>query len=286
MDKQTFLNKLDHMRDIPTLPTVAVAVNRMLQDCDTSIRELSKTVEKDQAIVSKLLRLVNSAFYGFQAKINTISHAVTVLGFNTVRNAVVSVSIIEAFSGKDATEDFDITHFWKHSIAVAVTGRNLAEDTRLASPDEAFVAGILHDVGKLVLAQYFKDLFSQVWTSIQNNGLSFYEAEKQLLPADHAQIGGHLAKKWHLPVNLIEAVAYHHVVRKSAINLELLMLVHVADFIVNHYKIGSHGEPDLSGIHPEAAKRMAIQLEAVSDWFPGAANEIDAACQFFLEKTA
>jgi HD-like signal output (HDOD) protein len=244
VDKQTFLNKLDHMRDIPTLPIVAVTVNKMLQDCDTSIRELSKTIEKDQAIVSKLLRLVNSAFYGFQAKINTTSHA------------------------------------------VAVTGRNLAEDTRLASPDEAFVAGILHDMGKVVLAQYFKDLFSQVWTSIQNNGLTFYEAEKKLLPANHAQIGGHLAKKWHLPASLIEAVTYHHVVRKSAINLELLMLVHVADFIVNHCKTDSDSKPDFSGIYPDAAKRMAFQLETVSDWFPGVATEIDAACQFFLDKIA
>lgn len=286
MAEQTFLNKLDRIQDIPTLPTVAVTVNRMLQDSGTSIKQLSKTIEKDQAIVSKLLRLVNSAFYGFQARIKNISHAVTVLGFNTVRNAVVSVSIIEAFSGKSATEEFDIRNFWKHSIAVAVTGRNLAEDTRLASPDEAFVAGILHDVGKVVLAQYFKDLFSQVWTSIQNNGLSFYEAEKKLLPANHTQIGGHLAKKWHLPVSLIEAVTYHHAVRKSAMNPELLMLVHVADFIVNHYEVGSHAEPDLSGIHPEAAKRMAVQLEAVSDWFPEVATEIDAACQFFLEKMA
>jgi putative nucleotidyltransferase with HDIG domain len=286
VDEQTFLNKLDRIRDIPTLPTVAIKVNQMLQYNDTSIRDLSKTIEKDQAIVSKLLRLVNSAFYGFQARINTISHAVTVLGFNTVRNAVVSVSIIEAFSGKGGAEDFDMKDFWKHSIAVAVTGRNLAEDTRLATPDEAFVAGILHDVGKVVLAQYFKDLFNQVWTSIQNNGLSFYEAEKKVLPANHAQIGGHLAKKWHLPVSLIEAVTYHHAVRKSAINPELLMLVHVADFIVNHYKIGSHGEPDLSGMHPEASKRMAAQLEAVSDWFPEVATEIDAACQFFLEKMA
>jgi putative nucleotidyltransferase with HDIG domain len=286
VDKQTFLNKLDHMRDIPTLPIVAVTVNKMLQDCDTSIRELSKTIEKDQAIVSKLLRLVNSAFYGFQAKINTTSHAVAVLGFNTVRNAVVSVSIIEAFSRKGSTENFDITHFWKHSIAVAVTGRNLAEDTRLASPDEAFVAGILHDMGKVVLVQYFKDLFSQVWTSIQNNGLTFYEAEKKLLPANHAQIGGHLAKKWHLPASLIEAVTYHHVVTKSAINLELLMLVHVADFIVNHCKTDSDSKPDFSGIYPDAAKRMAFQLETVSDWFPGVATEIDAACQFFLDKIA
>ncbi len=284
MDEQTFLNKLDRIRDIPTLPSVAVTVNRMLQDTDTSTRELSMTIEKDQAIVSKLLRLVNSAFYGFQAKINTISHAVTVLGFNTVRNAVVSVSIIEAFSGREVIEAFDMKNFWKHSIAVAVTGRNLAEDTRLASPDEAFVAGILHDVGKVVLAQYFKDLFGQVWESIQDNGQSFYEAEKKLLPADHAQIGGRLAKKWRLPPGLIEAVTYHHAVRKSAVNLDLLMLVHVADCIVNHCKIGSDGEPDLSGIHPEAAAKMAPQLEGVSDWFPEVATEIDAACEFFLEK--
>ncbi|MBW1676802.1 MAG: HDOD domain-containing protein [Deltaproteobacteria bacterium] len=283
MDSRTFLKKLDRIPDIPTLPTVVFKVNKMLQDYDTSIKDLSKAIEKDQAIVSKILRLVNSAFYGFRSRINTIAHAVTILGFNTVRNAVVSVSIIDAFSSKDSAKGFDITDFWKHSLAVAVTSRYLADRTRLVTPDEAFVAGILHDVGKVVLAQYFKELFGQVWVATREQGLSFYEAEKKLLPVNHAQIGGHLAKKWQLPASLFEAISYHHAVMKSATHLNLLMVVHVADIIVNNYKSDSESEPDFSGIYPEAAKVMAPQLKSVSDWFPDVVTEIESACEFFLE---
>ncbi len=286
MDSRTFLKKLDRIPDIPTLPTVVFKVNEMLQDYDTSIKDLSKAIEKDQAFVSKILRLVNSAFYGFRSRINTIPHAVTILGFNTVRNAVVSVSIIDAFSGKGAFEEFDITAFWKHSVAVAVTSRYLADRTRLVTPDEAFVAGILHDVGKVVLAQYFKELFGQVWVATREQGLSFYEAEKKLLPVNHAQIGGHLAKKWGLPVSLIDAIKYHHAVRKNANNPNLLMVAHVANIIVNNYKVDSESEPDFSGIYPEAAKVMAPQLKSVSDWFPDVATEIESACEFFLEEGA
>lgn len=284
MDSRTFLKKLDRIPDIPTLPTVALKVNRMLQDYDTCIKDLSKAIEKDQAIVSKILRLVNSAFYGFRSRINTIPHAVTILGFNTVRNAVISVSIIDAFSGKASAKEFDITDFWKHSVAVAVISRHLGEKTRLFAPDECFVGGILHDVGKVVLAQFFKELFGQVWEAIREQGLSFYEAEKKLLPVNHAQIGGHLVKKWQLPASLFEAISYHHAVRKSATYFNLLIVVHVANIIANNYKSDSESESDFSGIYPEAAKIMAPQLKSVSDWFPDVATEIESACAFFLEE--
>lgn len=284
MDTQTFLRKIDHIKDIPTLPAVAIKVNSMLEDYGTSINKLSETIEKDQAIVSKILRLVNSAFYGFQSRVSSISHAMVLLGFSTVRNAVISVSVVDIFKGKKSFEEFDIRDFWRHSVAVAVTSRHLSEKTRLAMPDEAFVAGLLHDVGKVILAQYFSDLFSQVLVSVNKEGLSFYEAEKKLLPANHAQIGGRLAKKWQLPASLVDAVSYHHAVRKNSADFNLSMIVHVADIIVNNYKTDSEDPPDFSRVHPEAANVMAPQLETVQDWFPDVEAEIEAACDFFLEE--
>jgi len=286
MDAQTFLGKLDRIQEIPTLPLVALKVNKMLQDYDISIKALSKTIEKDQAMVTKILRLVNSAFYGFRSKIGNIPHAVTILGFNTVRNAVVSISVIDAFSGKGASQEFDIMAFWKHSVAVAVTSRHLAERTCLTTPDESFVGGLLHDVGKVVLAQYFKELFSQVWESMHNNGKSFCEAEKELLPANHGRIGAHLAKRWQLPDSLIEAIRYHHTLRKSANNPNLIMTIHIADIIVNNYNFESESEPDFSAANPDARQSMGATLETVSEWFPKAATEIESACEFFLEEGA
>ena len=188
MDAQTFLKKLDSIPDIPTLPNIVIKVNKLLQDYETSIKELSKIIEKDQAMVTKILRLVNSTFYGFRSKITNIPHAVIALGFNTIRNAVVSVSIIKIFSGEKTFEGFEIKDFWKHSIGVAVVSRYLSEETRLDSPDNCFVVGLLHDIGKVILSQHFTELFDLVWKSLKEEKLSFYEAEQKLMPVNHAQI--------------------------------------------------------------------------------------------------
>jgi putative nucleotidyltransferase with HDIG domain len=286
MDKETFLKKLDRIPDLPTLPVVALKVNKMLQDENVSIKSLSTSVEKDQAMVSKILKLVNSAFYGFRSEINTISHAITILGFSTVRNAIVSIAVMDAFAEKDPFDGFDMTRFWKHAVAVAVTGRNLAEKSRLATPDEAFVAGILHDIGKVVLAQYFTEMFAQVWELIREEGCSFCESERRFSPVGHAHIGGKLAKRWQLPVSLLEAIAYHHVIKKSAVGVNLIHLIHVSDHIVNNAHGGEIDQISFSKLDPDAAKALAVQLKHVSDWFPAVSEEIEEACRFFVDDRA
>jgi len=284
LDAQTFLKKLDSIPDIPTLPAIVVKVNKMLQDDDTSIKNLSKVIEKDQAMVTKILRLVNSTFYGFRSRITNISHAVIILGFNTIRNAVVSVSIIKTFSGKKTFEGFEIKDFWRHSVAVAVTSRYLAEQARLCSPDDCFVSGLLHDIGKVVLSQHFTELFGLVWKSVKEDGLSFYEAEQKLVPVNHAQIGGYLAKKWQFPASLIDSTTYHHAVSKSVSNLNQLLIVHTANSMVSSYQSDSDMRPDFSSIDPEAKRLMAGQLGTFSEWFPNVATKIESACEFFLKE--
>ena len=284
MDTQTFLKKLDSVPDLPSLPNIVVKVNNMLQEYDTPIKELSETIETDQAIVTKILRLVNSTFYGFRSKIKNIPHAIIILGFSNIRNAVVSVSIITTFSGKKTLEAFDITDFWKHSIAVAVTSRYLAEQSKLDSPDDCFVAGLLHDIGKVVLSQNFTEFFSQIWELVKGNGLSFYEAEKKVLPADHAQIGGYLAKKWQFPASLIDSITYHHAITRTVSNLNQLIIVHTANNIVNNYQGSSERRAGCSSIDPEAKSIMFHQLETVTEWFPDIAAEIESACEFFLKE--
>ena len=285
METNIILKKLDQIEDLPTLPAIAMEVNTMLLDYDTTIDKLSNTIEKDQAMVSRLLKLVNSAFFGLGGKISNISHAVVVLGFNTIRNAVVSTSIIDAFSIKEGLDGFDINDFWKHSLSVAVTSKSLAEKTGIRSVDDCFVGGLLHDMGKLVLLQHFKDLFQKVWRTVKNNNQSFYEAEKINIHIDHAKIGGYLAHKWQLPMALVDAIRYHHTLKPNVNDLNLSMVVHAADIIVNTYakdsKFKTHAQ--LSDIHPDAVKAMGSQFDTISDWYPELLLEIESACNFFLE---
>jgi putative nucleotidyltransferase with HDIG domain len=284
LDSKTFFQKLDRIPDIPTLPNVVVKVNEMLRDYDTSIKKLSGIIENDQAMVSKILRLVNSTFYGFKSEVKNLPHAVIILGFNTIRNAIVSVAIVKVFSGKEGFEGFEITDFWKHSVAVAVTSGYLAEQSRLDSPNDCFVAGLLHDIGKVVLSQFFTELFGQVWSLAKKGDLSFYEAEKELLPVTHSRIGGYLAEKWQFPRSLVETTTYHHSIKKTVTNLNQLIIIHTADTIVNTCNAGSKGSGVFSSMDTEAKRTMSDQLKTAFEWFPNLAEEIESACEFFLKE--
>ncbi|MGA8181412.1 MAG: HDOD domain-containing protein [Desulfobacterales bacterium] len=285
MNSTTILKKLDRIEDLPTLPVIAMEVNNMLLDYDTTINKLSGTIEKDQAMVSKILKLVNSAFFGLRGKISNIPHAIVVLGFNTIRNAVVSISIINAFSLKEHLDGFDITDFWKHSLAVAVTSKFLAEKTGIHSADDCFVAGLLHDMGKIVLLQHFKDLFQKVWLTVKGNGLSFYEAEKSEIQIDHARIGGYLARKWQLPAALVDAIRYHHNVKSNVNDQQLLMIIHAANVIVNTYTKDPENDLKLSGILSDALNASGTPHNTISGWYPDVLLEIESACKFFLEES-
>ncbi|MDY6852527.1 MAG: HDOD domain-containing protein [Thermodesulfobacteriota bacterium] len=285
MEARTVLQRLEKIDDLPTLPTIAMEVNQMLNDYDISIHVLSKTIERDQSITFKILKLVNSAFFGLPSKVSTISHAVILLGFNSVRNAVVSVSVIDTFSQKKALRGFDVTDFWSHSVAVAVTSRYLAESSKTSHPDDCFIGGLLHDMGKLIMAQYFQDLFVKVWNSMQENKISFFDAEKKELPINHAQLGSELARKWNLPQGLIDAIRYHHTISENAADLDLLLAVHAADIVVNHWKLHGDKPLGLTSFHPQARGMMDSLLDSFPEWYPKLNIEIESACKFFIEET-
>nr|MBC8430595.1 HDOD domain-containing protein [Candidatus Desulfatibia vada] len=259
MEANAIIKKLDRIDNLPTLPAIAMEVNKMLLDYDTTVNKVSDFIEKDLAMVSKILKLVNSAFFGLGGKISNISHAVVILGFNTIRNAVVSIAIIDAFCSKEFFDGFDIKQFWKHSVAVAVTSKYLAEKTRSHPADDCFVGGLLHDMGKIVLLQHFQDLFQKVLRAVKESNQSFYEAEKSEIAVDHAWIGGYLAQKWQLPKGLVDAIRYHHAVGSSSDNLHLSMIVHTADIIVNAYGADSKVDLGLTEISADVLKVMGSQ---------------------------
>ena len=283
MDEQQILKKLNTIKDIPTLPTIVFELNQHLRNPETSIATISETIERDQAMALKILKLVNSAFYGFKSRVSDVRHAVVLLGFNAVRNVVVSVSIINALPKNILFQDFEMDAFWKHSLAVAVTSKNIAQKAGGDSPDNCFVGGLLHDVGKVIMAQYFQDLFVKVWTCMQKECLSFFEAEQQELPIDHARIGAHLAGRWALPEGLIDAIRWHQDYRPEIPNANFVMIIYLANTLVNSYDENPDCEIDLAALHPKAAKFLAELLEDIGDWYYGLTDEIEAACSLFLD---
>ncbi len=283
MDEQQILKKIDRIEDLPTLPAIVLELNKYLRDPDTSIKTICDTIEKDQSITLKILKLVNSAFYGFKSKISDLRNAVVLLGYNAVRNAIVSLSVISSFPQRINLLDFNISQFWKHSLAVAVTSKNIAQLSKKESPDNCFVGGLLHDTGKVILARYFPELFTTVWTTLQNEPLTFYEVEQKELPIDHTKIGAHLAAKWQLPAGLVDAIRWHHDFQPENKSANFVRNIYLANIIVNGYDEDPELRLDLSKMHPAVVNFMMDLMENVGDWYSSLTAEIESAYEFFLE---
>jgi len=279
IEPRTILAKIGNVRCLPTIPHVLLEVNRMLQDYEVSNRKLQEVIEMDQVITAKLLKLVNSSFYGFRSRIVDISQALMILGFNTVRNSIATVATIDIFRTKEKYAYFDIRDLWRHSLAVAITSRRMAEKARMAPPDDCFVAGLLHDIGKLVMEEHLSDLFKQVLIRQQEEGLSFFEAEKKILPIDHAIIGGHIVEKWRFPVRLVDAIRYHHQMTRTASDFWLHISVFAANTLVNHQFRDSGNEAILQQF-PGYSSLLPL-LGDYETWHPAIEEEIETLCQAF-----
>ena len=279
MEAEKLKKKLDTITNIPTLPTVALKINDMLMNPNTSMRELGDLIMNDQAIVSNILRLVNSAFYGFGSQIDSIHRAIMVLGIETVRNAIMAVSIIPAFSKAPATGDFSLTTFWQHSIAVAITSRHIARRISGEVPEASFTAGLLHDIGKVIIARHFIKEFNEI-QALMKQGVHGVTAEKTVLPVDHAEIGGYLAQKWHLPDHLIQAIVYHHDPMRNTVSRNLTAVIHAADGIVNRSRQAWNSQVPIEIAHEKSVDLREL-IESSPSWLAEIEPEIVGACTFF-----
>ncbi len=285
MGLDSIQEKLEAIETLPTLPTIAMEVNRMLMDYETPLEELTALLKNDQSIVPRILKLVNSAFFGFRSKVGSISHAIVLLGYNMVRNAIVSLTVIDSLKMKKQFEGFDVVEFWRHAAAVAVTSKHLAERARTEAREDAFTAGLLHDIGKLIQAQYFPSYFDKVWTCVRLERLPYSEAEKKARIIDHCQMGAVLARKWRLPDRLVRVVRRHHTAPLKNGGDELSTTVFLADTIVNMFM-----PLPASFLRREDKRRIFQSLppalwETFRDskhWFRDLEEDIEAACKFFI----
>ncbi|MGO9137273.1 MAG: HDOD domain-containing protein [Syntrophales bacterium] len=282
IDEKSVLRTIDKVAALPTVPHVLLHVNKMLQDEDASVKEMANIIESDQVITSRILKLVNSAFYGFRSGIVEIPQAVMILGFNTVRNAVAAVSLIDLFHMKEKYDGFDIQDLWKHSISVAVTSKCLAQSARLTIPGDCFVAGLLHDIGKLVMAECLEDIFGRVLKLTHEEDISFFEAERRISSVDHAMIGGYLTQKWQFPQSLVDTIMYHHMVNRNAADFWLHASVYAANIIVNNSSNMNIVADNLVGSCHELSE-VVNRLGALSEWYDAVDSEIAQVSKFFLE---
>jgi len=253
---------VERIQNLPTLPIVVSQILRLVGDDESSAHDVQEILRRDQSLTFKILKIVNSSFYGNAGKIRDLQHAVVILGFDTIKSVALSATIFSTFpNGKRGR--FDREAFWRHSIAVAVASRKLAQELKITSFEEAFVGGILHDIGKVVLDEYASELFEEVLTYVEEKKVLMYEAERAVCGFSHAQIGRWIAAKWALPQEYVDVIFYHHQPGNAQKATQLTAIVHLGDIIARSLKIGSGGDDCIPPIDPSSLKILSLSEETI-----------------------
>ena len=213
-----------------SLPEVCIRVNEMVDDPNTSATDLGKVISQDTSLTARLLKIVNSSFYGFPAKIETVSRAVTVIGLRELRGLVLAASAVETFS-KIPTELLNMVQFWRHSVYCAVVAQLLAQECHVLHSERLFVAGLLHDIGKLVMYNRLPEQSKQVLERADLHKEYDFVIEQDQFGFDHAEVGGELLREWMMPDSLCESVHFHHYPDKAENHPIEASIVHMANSI-------------------------------------------------------
>jgi putative nucleotidyltransferase with HDIG domain len=200
---------LEKLNDIPTLPIVATKVTELINDPNSSSAEIADVLKKDQVLTAKVLKLINSPYYGIPSEVTDVKRALAYLGFNTLAQLVLSVSVISLFADRKNSR-FSLQDFWKHALGTAVASEVIAKRIGYPKPEECFTCGLLHDIGKIVLLQIAPEEFSKVVALTEKEKISFHESEKRLEIPSHGYLGEYIANKWRLPMVIRMSIRYHH----------------------------------------------------------------------------
>ncbi len=250
------------IRNLPTLPQVISELTKLLADPETSVKRVTQLLGEDQALTAKLLKLANSAYYGFAGQVASVTQAVIMLGFSGVRDVAISASVIDLFKdeggeGDELRQLFPVAQFWEHSIGVGVACREIARRLQLPDPEEVFVAGLLHDIGKLIMLEYTaEDLLRVLRTCCDEDG-TFVEAEVRH-ELDHAALGRLLVEQWKLPKRISEPVGFHHRVRPHRATAQVTAVVQFADAFTRARGVGRSGDDYIPAIQPEVYGLLGV----------------------------
>lgn len=199
--------RLRAAKEIPTLPTVMSSLMETINNPKSTARDLAKVIEMDQALATRLLKMVNSSFYGLSRTVADIDRAIVFLGFGTVKQLAMGVSVMNFLKAKESG-GFDPTAFWTHGLRCGVAARALAKRAKVA--EDPFVLGILHDLGQLITYNYMRDLFDRILKLHRDQKLAWRQAEIQVLGLDHQEVGFLLCERWKFPMSIAHAIRHHH----------------------------------------------------------------------------
>lgn len=249
--------------DLPALPHVVVQVMELTEDPNSTAQDINDVLSQDQAMTAKVLKLANSAFYGFPRRIGTITDAIVLLGFKTIKSIVMAASVSDILAKEMEGYALEPGELWKHSQSVAMASRHIARKVKYYKLDLAYTAGLLHDIGKVILNNAMQESYHKVINVVMEKNIPFLDAELEVLGFSHAEVGARVAEKWNLPRDLVEAINYHHNPAEAKENKQLTALVHIADAVCVMMGIGIGVDGMLYPISSEAMDMFGLDEMAI-----------------------
>lgn len=239
--------------DLVTLPDVFIRINQLVENPDSTIADIAQAVSQDPAFTVRLLRVANSTFYGFSSSVDTVSKAVSVIGTSQIRNLALSTAVANSFSGL-SNKLVSMDNFWRHSLYCGLAARKLAKLAGKCDAEAVFTAGLLHDIGELVIFNRLPELAREALLLVLDSAdeLALHQSEQQIMGFDHAQVGGELARQWKLPTLLEECIAFHHDINAAKRYPRETAIVHIANILAQMAEVQTQDISDVAPINPVA----------------------------------
>lgn len=270
-----------YIKSMPSLPTTVAKVMEICNNPKTSPTDLDRVISLDPVLMGKVLKLINSAYYGLQNQVTSLVRAIIMLGVNTVKNLALSTAILDKLADKSGFRALNMEGFWRHSLCVGVVAKMIARKKGVPAQrlDEFFAAGLLHDIGKIPLNNALSDEYVKAMTLADHERIPIHLAEKRAIDIDHAEVGSMIAEAWHLDGPIADAIRFHHdVALFDGKNSDIVLAVAVADYYASREGIGFSGCLYPEKIAPETFARLGIQKA----WL----EEIDVAVSAEIEKAS
>lgn len=260
---------VSNIRNLPTPPIVFHQIQKVINDPGVSAVKVASILAEDPAMSAKVLRLTNSAFYGLAREVESVRQAVVIVGFEAIRNLVLSASVLDMFKGKNLDEEYQ-EKYWRHSLSTAVCCRLLASKVRsrgFVDPDAAFSAGLLHDVGKMVICCFLPEEYMALKAEKDRDGDSAdHVIEERLLGYNHALIGGFLGTQWKIPHKLVEAITYHHQPDQCDAEDPIAYIVALADHVAKRAFADEDERPRVEKINQSLLDYLGVTEENLEEY--------------------
>jgi putative nucleotidyltransferase with HDIG domain len=281
LDAARLRETIEGITDLPTLPVVVSRITGQIANPATSAADIGRLIEQDQALTGKVLRLVNSAYYGFPKQIRSVQHAVVILGFNKIKTIIITASVFGAFRGRPQG-GLDLRRFWQHALGVAIASKAAAEQFGAAHmAEDAFVGGLLHDVGKIVMDQYHPNIYGPIVKYANDKGILLVDAEAEVMGLTHAAVGEWMTEKWKLPPVIVNMVSDHHKPASTRERRELIASIHLGDIISRAIGVGSGGDSRIPAIDSVVASSFGLSAFSLDQLLSRAVEEIEKGQEFF-----